>query len=126
MPKGTNVARCVGHLKAKGATGGKPYAVCQAATGRGYQSGKILPWARGKGFPGPQGRRGGRKMAELPKFDLQEQPQQDQNFELCGMSRGKNMKHKHFRMAGNTCSKRNSWRVMSEPVVTHISIPDTF
>ena len=47
MPKGTKVARCVQHLKAQGATGGKPYAVCQAATKQSYATGKPLP-AKGK------------------------------------------------------------------------------
>jgi hypothetical protein len=43
MPKGTKVARCVAHLKAQGASGGKPYAVCQAATKQSYATGKPLP-----------------------------------------------------------------------------------
>ena len=45
MPKGTKVARCVRKVKAKNRKGGKkvnPYAVCQAATGQSYATGKKL------------------------------------------------------------------------------------
>lgn len=39
MPKGTKVARCVKKVKAK-KNGVNPYAVCQAATGQSYATGK--------------------------------------------------------------------------------------
>lgn len=48
MPKGTKVARCVAKLKAQGGTGGKPYAVCQAATKQSYATGQKLPSAKKK------------------------------------------------------------------------------
>lgn len=41
MPKGTAVHRCVQHVKAKGSNV-NPYAVCQAATGQSYATGKNL------------------------------------------------------------------------------------
>ncbi len=41
MPKGTRVARCVEKVKKKGG-GMNPYAVCQAATGQSYATGKPL------------------------------------------------------------------------------------
>ena len=39
-PKGTRVHRCVEKVKRKG--GGNPYAICQAATGQSYKTGKKL------------------------------------------------------------------------------------
>ena len=42
MPKGTKVERCVRHLKAQGAKGGKPYAVCQESTKQSYATGKPI------------------------------------------------------------------------------------
>ena len=41
MPKGTRVARCVEHVKAKGSKV-NPYAVCQKSTGQSYATGKTL------------------------------------------------------------------------------------
>ena len=41
MPKGTRVARCVEHVKAKG-SGVNPYAVCQKSTKQSYATGKSL------------------------------------------------------------------------------------
>ncbi len=41
MPKGTKVHRCVEKVKAKGG-GVNPYAVCQAATGQSFSTGKML------------------------------------------------------------------------------------
>lgn len=46
MPKGTKVARCVRDIKAKGAKGVNPYAVCQKSTGQSYATGRKL--GRGK------------------------------------------------------------------------------
>jgi hypothetical protein len=43
MPKGTRVARLVEHLKAKGYTGGSPYAIAQSVTHQSYATGKPLP-----------------------------------------------------------------------------------
>lgn len=44
MPKGTKVHRCVQKVKArnrrKGGKKANPYAVCQAATGQSYATGK--------------------------------------------------------------------------------------
>ena len=47
MPKGTAVHRCVQKVKRKG---GKvnPYAVCQAATGQSYATGKKLKKGKSK------------------------------------------------------------------------------
>jgi len=42
MPKGTRVSKCVTKVKKDG-KGVNPYAVCQAATGQSYQTGKKLP-----------------------------------------------------------------------------------
>ena len=42
MPKGTKVSNCVEKLKAQGAKGGKPYAICQASTKQSYATGKKL------------------------------------------------------------------------------------
>lgn len=44
MPKGTKVHSCVEQFKAKNpsAPPGKAYAVCQAATGQNYHTGKPL------------------------------------------------------------------------------------
>ena len=41
MPKGTRVHRCVRKVKAKGGVR-NPYAVCQAATGQSYRTGKLM------------------------------------------------------------------------------------
>lgn len=41
MPKGTKVEKCVRKVKAKGGRG-NPYAICQAATGQSYRTGKRL------------------------------------------------------------------------------------
>jgi len=41
MPKNTKVHRCVEKVKRKG-NGVNPYAVCQAATGQSYVTGKRL------------------------------------------------------------------------------------
>lgn len=49
MPKGTRVARCVEHVKARGG-GVNPYAVCQKSTGQSYATGRSLK----------RGKRGGR------------------------------------------------------------------
>jgi hypothetical protein len=40
MPKGTKVHRCVQRLKKK--RGINPYAVCQAATGQSYKTGRKI------------------------------------------------------------------------------------
>lgn len=40
MPKGTRVSNCVEKVKRKGS--GNPYAICQAATGQSYATGKPL------------------------------------------------------------------------------------
>ncbi|MBA0085206.1 MAG: hypothetical protein HRJ53_09430 [Acidobacteria bacterium Pan2503] len=45
MPKGTRVARCVEHVKAKGG-GVNPYAVCQKSTRQSYATGKPLRGGR--------------------------------------------------------------------------------
>ena len=47
MPKGTKVHKCVEKMKARGGSA-NPYAVCQAATGQSYKTGKPL----GKNKPG--------------------------------------------------------------------------
>lgn len=46
MPVGTKVHKCVQSVKAKGG-GVNPYAVCQAATGQSYATGKKLPHHKG-------------------------------------------------------------------------------
>ena len=45
MPQGTKVARCVAKVKKKGRSV-NPFAVCQAATGQGYMSGRSLKHKR--------------------------------------------------------------------------------
>jgi len=41
MPKGTKVHRCVTSVK-RSSSGVNPYAVCQAATGQSYATGKSI------------------------------------------------------------------------------------
>ena len=62
MPKGTKVHSCVEKMKKKGG-GANPYAVCQAATGQSYATGKKL-----RGNPGGHIMPG--HMGELKKHGL--------------------------------------------------------
>ena len=48
MPKGTRVHKCVDKVKRKHAKGVNPYAVCQAATGQSFATGKPLKKKRRK------------------------------------------------------------------------------
>jgi len=55
MPKGTRVAKCVEKVKKKGGDV-NPYAVCQAATGQAYATGKTKRKSDKKPVGSPKGK----------------------------------------------------------------------